>query len=125
MNGVTVLVPGGSALVISTADDSLTVGATVKGGVRPEKIRLEALNGAPPADGWNSVSGLLRVASYVGVSHQYTIDGPEGRTLTVYAQNLGAERPPAPGDEVRLSWRPEHTFVVPPDDEPIEEEDEA
>jgi spermidine/putrescine transport system ATP-binding protein len=48
----------------------------------------------------------------VGVSHQYTVEGPGGRELTVYAQNDGVESPPHPGERVRLLWRPEHTFVV-------------
>jgi spermidine/putrescine transport system ATP-binding protein len=86
-------------------------GAAIKVGVRPEKIRLERDEGGPPAE-WNSVSGLLRMASFVGVSHQYTIEGPGGRELTVYAQNDGAETVPHPGERVRLLWRPEHTFVV-------------
>jgi spermidine/putrescine transport system ATP-binding protein len=83
----------------------------VKLGVRPEKIRVEAVNGAPPPD-WNSVEGVLRVSTFIGVSHQFTIDGPEGKTLTVYAQNLGSEVVPAQGERIRLLWRPEHTFVV-------------
>jgi spermidine/putrescine transport system ATP-binding protein len=87
--------------------------ATVKVGVRPEKIRLERDDGAV-ASGWNSVTGTLRMATYVGVSHQFTIDGPGGRPLTVYSQNLGMESIPPPGQPVRLLWRPEHTFVVRP-----------
>jgi spermidine/putrescine transport system ATP-binding protein len=87
--------------------------AAVKVGVRPEKIRLEGDTGEAPT-GWNSVTGTLRMATFVGVSHQFTIDGPGDRTLTVYAQNLGAESIPAPGQRVRLLWRPEHTFVVRP-----------
>lgn len=83
----------------------------VKIGVRPEKIRLErGSDGA--ADGWNSVAGTLRVATFVGVSHQFTVEGPDQRVLTVYAQNLGGEPIPQPGEPVRLLWRPEHTFVV-------------
>jgi spermidine/putrescine transport system ATP-binding protein len=85
----------------------------VKVGVRPEKIRLERDTGESPT-GWNSVTGTLRMATFVGVSHQFTIDGPGDHTLTVYAQNLGAESIPAPGQQVRLLWRPEHTFVVRP-----------
>jgi spermidine/putrescine transport system ATP-binding protein len=88
-------------------------GPRVKVGVRPEKIRLEPGSTDAPV-GWNSVTGTLRMASFVGVSHQFTIDGPGDRPLTVYAQNLGSETIPAPGQPVRLLWRPEHTFVVRP-----------
>jgi spermidine/putrescine transport system ATP-binding protein len=88
-------------------------GPRVRVGVRPEKIRLAAASSEPP-EGWNSVTGTLRMATFVGVSHQFTIDGPGDRPLTVYAQNLGSETIPAPGQPVRLLWRPEHTFVVQP-----------
>jgi spermidine/putrescine transport system ATP-binding protein len=88
-------------------------GPKVRVGVRPEKIKLENENAAPP-EGWNAIVGTLRMATYVGVSHQFTVDGPGERPLTVYAQNLGAETIPAPGHRVRLLWLPEHTFVVQP-----------
>jgi len=87
----------------------------VKIGVRPEKIRLLAdTDPQPPGD--NAVSGLLRVATFVGVSNQYTVDMPSGETITVYAQNLGnsGARIPAPGERVILCWHPEHTFAVRP-----------
>ena len=83
----------------------------VKLGVRPEKIRLEPATGEPRS-GWNCVTGTLQMATYVGVSHQFTVEGPGGRTLTVYAQNLESEALPRPGDMVRLQWVPQHTFVV-------------
>jgi spermidine/putrescine transport system ATP-binding protein len=86
-------------------------GSTVKLGVRPEKIRLQTESEEPPA-GWNAVTGVLRVTTYVGVSHQYTVEGPAGKTITVYAQNLGGDVVPHEGEQVRLVWRPEHTFVV-------------
>jgi spermidine/putrescine transport system ATP-binding protein len=109
----TVLVDGGS--LIRVRAESLNGSASaVRVGVRPEKIRLERDEGDPEA-GWNSVPGLLRMASFVGVSHQYTIDGPGGKQLTVYAQNVGHGAAPYPGERVRLLWRPEHTFVVVPD----------
>jgi spermidine/putrescine transport system ATP-binding protein len=83
----------------------------VRLGVRPEKIRLEPATGEPRS-GWNCVTGTLQMATYVGVSHQFTVEGPGGRMLTVYAQNLESEALPRPGDTVRLSWSPRHTFVV-------------
>jgi spermidine/putrescine transport system ATP-binding protein len=112
---------GDQSIVKLSTGDAISVptaridgyGPRVKVGVRPEKIRLAVGSEAIPA-GWNTVSGTLRTASFVGVSYQFTIDGPGGRPLTVYAQNLGSETIPAPGHQVRLLWRPEHTFVVQP-----------
>ena len=110
------MVDGG--LPIHVPADRLTDGAVaVKVGVRPEKIRLEREAGDPPA-GWNAVTGLLRMAAFIGVSHQYTVEGPGGRELTVYVQNVGADSPPHPGERVRLLWRPEHTLVATPDAAP-------
>jgi spermidine/putrescine transport system ATP-binding protein len=85
-------------------------GATLKVGVRPEKIRL-AVDGENDA-GMNVLKGTLTTRTFVGVSHQYTVEGPAGARLTVYAQNLGGGGAPAEGDSVRLLWHPEHTFVV-------------
>jgi spermidine/putrescine transport system ATP-binding protein len=78
-------------------------------GVRPEKLRLEVAPGAE--DGLNAVTGRVMVAAYLGVSHQYTLEGPEGASITAYVQNVGSS-PPPPGAEVRIVWRPEHSFVV-------------
>src|SRR5205823_5041278 len=100
----TIVIAGGSALTISR--DRLDGTETaVKVGVRPEKIRLERDEGDAPA-GWNCIAGTLRVATFVGVSHQYTIEGPGGAVLTVYEQNLGGNGTPKEGEHVRLRWRP-------------------
>ncbi len=107
---VTILLSSGDVIAVP-ADRFDAPSQKVKVGVRPEKIRLEQ-DGAVLAGRWNAIAGTLRMATYVGVHHQFTVDGPEDRTLTVYAQNLGAETIPAPGQRVRLLWRPEHTFVV-------------
>jgi len=117
----TVLLTTGSTLEVP-AERLNGQTAAVKVGVRPEKIRLEPDTVEIPS-GWNSVTGTLRMATFVGVSHQFTVDGPNDRVLTVYAQNLGAESIPAPGQRVRLVWRPEHTFVVRPS-EPLAEAEE-
>ena len=99
------------------------IGPAVKAGVRPEKIRLQGGSADVP-DGWNCVEGTLRVAAYVGVSYQYTVEGPGGARLTVYAQNIGDHDVPRPGEQARLLWQPEHTFVVRPSTGPSEEEEE-
>jgi spermidine/putrescine transport system ATP-binding protein len=121
---VTVAVSGGETVTVpeERVNGNETDGR-VRVGVRPEKITLEPDRGDPPA-GSNSVTGVLRVSTYVGVSHQFTVDGPDGTTLTVYAQNLGAGSVPAAGERVRLVWRPEHTFVVASSSPPTGEEAE-
>jgi spermidine/putrescine transport system ATP-binding protein len=96
---------------------------TVSIGVRPEKIRLSEPAADAPA-GHNRLTGVVRDASYLGVSTQYQVES-RGGTLTVYEQNVErATRAElwARGDEVQLTWSPDHSFVVPEggDDEPIE-----
>lgn len=91
-------------------------------GVRPEKIRLREANGtdAPPA-GHNTLHGIVRDASYLGVSTQYQVEARGGVRLTVYEQNVErATRSElwAPGEEVVLTWSPDHSFVVTTPDEP-------
>ena len=84
---------------------------------RPGQGRRPPREGAPvpagDADAWdeNEVAGTVVTATYLGLGHQLAVSGPGGTTLTVYVQNAG-EGTPHPGDEVRLRWRPEHTFVV-------------
>jgi spermidine/putrescine transport system ATP-binding protein len=88
----------------------------VKIGVRPEKLRLEPLgaNGETRADR-NILEGTIRDASYVGVSTQYLVRTGDGHEVTVYMQNLetaGAAEAHAAGERVRLTWSPQHTFVI-------------
>ena len=118
-----ILLAGGSTVHVPSDRVGFDPGASVRVGVRPEKINLQAVGREPPG-GHNSVTGLLRMSTYIGVSHQYKIEGPGGATLTVYVQNLGADPAPSPGTEVRLVWRPEHTFVVEASAPLTEEEEE-
>jgi spermidine/putrescine transport system ATP-binding protein len=86
-------------------------------GVRPEKIRMHKA-GETPSVGFNELDGTVIDASYLGVSTSYVVEARSGARLTIYEQNV--ERTVhgslhRPGDTVRLSWSPDHTFVVPPD----------
>ena len=94
---------------------SLLNGTTsVSIGIRPEKIRLSELSVDPPA-GHNRLFGTVRDASYLGVSTQYLVES-HGGNLTVYEQNVErATRSElwARGDEVQMTWSPDHSFVVP------------
>jgi spermidine/putrescine transport system ATP-binding protein len=119
----TLLLEGGTAIRVPVERINGTE-RMVKAGVRPEKIQIES-DGTQPQDGWNSISGTLRVTTFIGVSHQYTVDLPTGRTMTAFAQNLGNDNPPKEGDRVRLVWRPEHTFVVVPSEPLADWEEET
>ncbi len=122
-NGTTsVLLSGGTTVWMPADRVPDGTGSAVKVGVRPEKITIERDEGESPSDR-NSITGLLRMSSYIGVSHQYKVEGPGGTDLTVYVQNLGATPVPQPGERVRLVWRPENTFAVKPSESPVEEEE--
>jgi spermidine/putrescine transport system ATP-binding protein len=128
-NGLTtVALSAGSSVDVPTDRMPPDVHRRVKVGVRPEKISINR-NGDDPASGqesrMNSVTGLLRMSTYIGVSHQYKVAGPGETEITVYAQNLGHEANPTPGEEVVLSWKPEHTFAVVPQDDLELEPDEG
>jgi spermidine/putrescine transport system ATP-binding protein len=126
--GISNLLPGsvagtdGRYATVRMADDtnvrapSALVGSNtaVNVGVRPEKIRLrEPADDSP--DGHNRLPGIVRDASYMGVSTQYQVEARGGARLTVYEQNVErATRAElwAPGEEVLLTWSPDHSFVV-------------
>lgn len=118
--------------VVDRADDMLTIrladGTTlrtpvgsadgerqVRIGVRPEKLRVTARQDVPASPDLNVIDGTVLDASYIGVSTQYLIKTHDGHRLTVYAQNLetsGASELLRDGHPVRLTWKPQHTFVI-------------
>ena len=79
-------------------------------GVRPEKLRLGA-----PADGENSLAGTVKETAYVGVATQYIVETAAG-DVVVYAQNSDGSDVVAPGSPATVSWSPESTFVVEPEE---------
>lgn len=85
-------------------------------GVRPEKLRILAADEATQTSAdLNVIEGTVLDASYIGVSTQYLVATPYDHRVVVYAQNLetsGASEVLADGQRVRLSWKPQHTFVI-------------
>jgi spermidine/putrescine transport system ATP-binding protein len=88
-------------------------GDAVRIGVRPEKIELVPAADGTPA-GRNALRGQVSVASFLGVSIQYVVIAPGGEELTVIAPNRDGAQPRSlgVGQEVLLTWDPQHTFVV-------------
>jgi spermidine/putrescine transport system ATP-binding protein len=107
-----VTVPSGASLRVPRAQ--VDGRSDVEVGVRPEKIRIQAAEGGASAQG-NVLRGVVRDASYLGVSTQYIVDVGEERSVTVYEQNVDRTSRGSlfrAGDDVQLVWAPEHTFVV-------------
>jgi spermidine/putrescine transport system ATP-binding protein len=120
----TVLLSGGGTVNVPGARIPADAGSRIKVGVRPEKVEISRGGNGAPA-GRNRVDGTVTMATYIGVSHQYKVSTQEGTVLTVYVQNLGAEEAPHQGEGVILTWKPEYTFAVAPQDGlEMEEEDE-
>jgi spermidine/putrescine transport system ATP-binding protein len=91
-------------------------------GVRPEKIRMHKTDEDIPS-GANELQGTVIDASYLGVSTSYVVQSRAGARLTVYEQNVERTSHGSlhrPGETVRLSWSPDHTFVVNDDSTPAE-----
>jgi spermidine/putrescine transport system ATP-binding protein len=126
--GISNLLPGaaqgvdGQYAAVKLGDDTVVrapaalvgAAANVNIGVRPEKIRLRETTEAIP-DGHNRLAGVVRDASYLGVSTQYQVEARGGARLTVFEQNVErATRSElwTPGEEVVMTWAPDHSFVV-------------
>ena len=63
----------------------------------------------------NAIEGTVLDASYMGVSTQYLVETADGQRIIVYAQNIetsGAGEAHQDGQRVRLTWNPQHTFVI-------------
>jgi spermidine/putrescine transport system ATP-binding protein len=82
-------------------------------GIRPEKIRLSDPDQAP--SGGNTLRGVVTDASYIGVSTQYIVEASGGHRLTVYEQNVERATKSelwSRGENVVLTWLPDHSFVI-------------
>ena len=116
------LIPG---TVESVSDDVVTVSAhgrkltlhakrcrSVSGdvilGVRPEKVQIAASEADVPS-GFNTLSGTVSDASFIGVSTQYLVRLPSGEEISVFEQNTGREIQ-RPGTEVLVHWDPSQGF---------------
>ncbi len=87
--------------------------------VRPEKMRLCS---EQPEAGQCALRGRLSEVVYLGSSTQYAVRTAAGEDMTVFVQNASdASNLAGRGDDVWLSWRPEHSLAIAddtPDDQP-------
>ncbi|MFC4055368.1 ABC transporter ATP-binding protein [Actinomadura syzygii] len=79
--------------------------------VRPERLELHPGAGDVPS-GHNQASATVTEIVYVGNHHQVGLrfgDGTTGSAMRVAGRSL----PAVPGEEVTVSWDPEHQSIVP------------
>ena len=107
----------GGNVIVKAGDTTLVVqapavmpGTMLQIGVRPEKLLLEPEDATADPER-NLVTGVVTDVSFTGVSTQYLVKTQWDAELTVFAQNRG-ELPVAVGSNVRVTWRPENTFVL-------------
>jgi spermidine/putrescine transport system ATP-binding protein len=124
-----VVLSGGTRVRVPASNGDLAAGRDVTIGVRPEKLRIGPAGGdgsSGPAADVNALEGSVVDASYVGVSTQYVVRVGDSHEITAYAQNVetsGLSEQLSQGERVRLTWKPQHTFVIPRRGEsPVEEE---
>jgi spermidine/putrescine transport system ATP-binding protein len=126
--GVSNLMPGEVvATGTGTAELRLDAGVTVRAGaagvavgerahavVRPEKLQLQAANGAGP-DGRPSVDGQVESSLYLGTATQVIVRLHDDTRMTVLVPNTDEEarrRLPAAGDAARLTWSSDNIHMV-------------
>jgi spermidine/putrescine ABC transporter ATP-binding subunit len=100
----TVTLAGGQRLPAVAADPAtLHPGAAVRVAVRPERVRIVGSSHAP------NVTGTVTASFYSGESTLYLVDIGGGAELKVRASVN--ERAFSAGDEIAVSWNPEHARV--------------
>ena len=114
VNGRRVRVKLDSGVELDAAGDGVKGGERIHAVVRPEKLRIQTVNGSRPDDG-PSVEGVVEASVYLGTATQIVVGLAEDVKMTVLVPNASeAERARLPGGgaRVRLSWAPEHIHVV-------------
>jgi spermidine/putrescine transport system ATP-binding protein len=105
-----VLEAGTDEKVIAHEAVDAVVGRPLDVTIRPEKIQLDA---GPPGPDRCSLRGTVGEVVYMGTSTQYTVVTDSGSELLVFVQNASDSADIANrGEQVWLSWRPEHSLAL-------------
>ena len=120
LDGEVVSTEGGIASVQLAAGTTITVPAgrvparasKVRVGIRPEKLHIAAPGTGSP-NGANALEATITASTYTGVSTTYSCVTADGASILVYVQNLEAASDVlGGGTSVRLTWDPQHSFVI-------------
>jgi spermidine/putrescine transport system ATP-binding protein len=97
-------------IIVPEGRSALAAGQEVELTVRPEKIELAA--GPPPAGGC-ALRGTVTEVVYLGTSTSFSVRTTTGADVVVFQQNsASAETPAGRGDDVWLTWDPQHSSPI-------------
>jgi spermidine/putrescine transport system ATP-binding protein len=97
-------------IIVRAGRSELTAGQEVELTVRPEKIELAA--GPGPAGGC-ALRGTITEVVYLGTSTSFSVHTTTGADVVVFQQNsASADTPVGRGDEVWLTWDPQHSYPI-------------
>jgi spermidine/putrescine transport system ATP-binding protein len=119
LSGTVAQSAGDHAVIKVSADEQIVVplhgrqavpGSSLELTVRPEKIELAT--SVPPAAGCR-VRGTVNEVVYLGTSTNFSVTTTTGADIVVFQQNsASATDAAARGDDVWLSWQPEHSYPI-------------
>ena len=97
-------------VIVPVADHGVAPGVPLELTVRPEKIQLSTIR---PAGAGCVLRGSVTEVVYLGTSTNFSVTTTTGADIVVFQQNSAAageavER----GDNVWLSWQPEHSYPI-------------
>jgi ABC-type Fe3+/spermidine/putrescine transport system ATPase subunit len=97
----TVRLDDGTLVSVDTADAS----GPISVGVRPEKVTI---GGEHP----NSLAGRVKESAYIGVATHVVVTTAVGDVSVFHQNSEAGGLVPAPGENVKVSWRADSGFVV-------------
>src|SRR5262245_16004336 len=119
LTGTVARVDAGQAVIEVSPDERIVVpvqdpgpapGSTLELTVRPEKIQLATTR---PADRGCVLRGSVTEVVYLGTSTNFSVTTTTGADIVVFQQNSAAAGEAADrGDNVWLSWQPEHSYPI-------------
>jgi spermidine/putrescine transport system ATP-binding protein len=97
-------------IVVPVSDGGVAPGSPLELTVRPEKIEISTDR---PPDRGCVLRGKVNEVVYLGTSTNFSVTTTTGADIVVFQQNSAAAGDVAArGDNVWLSWQPEHSYPI-------------
>jgi spermidine/putrescine transport system ATP-binding protein len=97
-------------IIVPAGRSGLAAGQEVELTVRPEKIELAS---GPGTAGGCALRGTVTEVVYLGTSTSFSVRTTTGADVVVFQQNsASAATPVSRGDEVWLTWDPQHSYPI-------------